>query len=586
MHDLRHSQEAQAVRDKAPSGATKRALVVVGMHRSGTSATAGALGILGAALPRQLMPAIAGVNEAGFFEPSRIVALHDELLSLAGSSWHDLSPVQTEWFRTPSARGFASRLKQTYTEEFGAAPLTVLKDPRLCRLLPIWLEVLRSLETEPVFLLPFRHPAEVAASLSRRDGFSNEKSQLLWLQHFLLAEAGTRRHRRAFVAYEELLTDPIGVLARVGKGLSLDWPRPLAGAILEIKEFLGRRHQHNRLFSREGKSFGGLLPIVAETYSLIESIDASTSPRCEEAFDRLRESYLAADRLTAGMIRNLEASTTAATEALEARQTWAAEELAHRDAQIVQLKATLSEAESRIGDARTMIADFESRIADFKSRAADSESRIADFESRIAISESRIVSLGLEIERRGSSLDLLQAQLVDQSNLHAEIARRDEVVAAQAKAIGDRDELLAKASVEAALARDVALNAQNAFEARDTLSRREVAEAKAATEKASAACAHAWESLGERDRALTARDDSLFSRDQIISARDAQIERLLRDLDIQSARVRDIEGQAESAFSTITALRSSSSWRLTAPLRALVILSRRVRKAFTPPSRS
>ena len=38
------------------------------------------MSVLGASLPRVLMPALPGNNDVGFFEPSRIVEIHDELL--------------------------------------------------------------------------------------------------------------------------------------------------------------------------------------------------------------------------------------------------------------------------------------------------------------------------------------------------------------------------------------------------------------------------------------------------------------------------------------------------------------------------
>ena len=47
-------------------------LLVLGMHRSGTSALAHVLNILGATLPKQLVGPGEG-NVAGHFEPERIV---------------------------------------------------------------------------------------------------------------------------------------------------------------------------------------------------------------------------------------------------------------------------------------------------------------------------------------------------------------------------------------------------------------------------------------------------------------------------------------------------------------------------------
>ena len=75
-----------------------RALVVVGMHRSGTSAVTRLLNLLGTDLPRDLMPPLEGDNALGFWEGREISEAHDALLEAAGSSWHDLAPRAESWF--------------------------------------------------------------------------------------------------------------------------------------------------------------------------------------------------------------------------------------------------------------------------------------------------------------------------------------------------------------------------------------------------------------------------------------------------------------------------------------------------------
>ena len=67
-------------------------LLVLGMHRSGTSAFTRILNLMGAKLPKQLIGALPG-NEAGHWEPERLVLLHDQMLAEAGSSWRDLRPL-------------------------------------------------------------------------------------------------------------------------------------------------------------------------------------------------------------------------------------------------------------------------------------------------------------------------------------------------------------------------------------------------------------------------------------------------------------------------------------------------------------
>ncbi len=72
----------------------REAVLVLGMHRSGTSSVAGALVSLGGAAPLHLLPPQLD-NEKGFWESSVLVALNDEILTAAGSHWWDLAPIQS-----------------------------------------------------------------------------------------------------------------------------------------------------------------------------------------------------------------------------------------------------------------------------------------------------------------------------------------------------------------------------------------------------------------------------------------------------------------------------------------------------------
>ena len=96
-----------------------------------------------------------------------------------------------------------------------------LKDPRMCRLLPLWFPLFQKLAIDPCFALMIRHPWEVASSLAKRDDVGHGKSYLLWLQHTLEAETATRGHKRAIVDYGELLKEPVTVLRRLRSELEL-----------------------------------------------------------------------------------------------------------------------------------------------------------------------------------------------------------------------------------------------------------------------------------------------------------------------------------------------------------------------------
>ena len=223
----------------------RRAVLVLGMHRSGTSALARSLNLCGAALPEELVEAAADVNATGFWESRAMLALHDEILEAAGGSWHDLRELDAGWFASDAARALRTRLAALLASEYGAAPLLLVKDPRLCRLLPLWRPVLAELGIEPLVLLAVRNPLEVAASLRAREGFGEGKALLLWLRHVLAAERDSRGMRRAFVTYEQVLADAPGTVARLGGELGVDWPRAPEVAAAEMRAFLSPALRHH-----------------------------------------------------------------------------------------------------------------------------------------------------------------------------------------------------------------------------------------------------------------------------------------------------------------------------------------------------
>ena len=116
---------------------SRTAIVVVGMHRSGTSALTRMLSLLGASLPRNLYVEELG-NVSGHWEPEAAIRLNDQILDLAGSPVNDVHGPSPAWLETPAATAFVDTLKDMIAAEYADAPLFVLKDPRIALLFPLW----------------------------------------------------------------------------------------------------------------------------------------------------------------------------------------------------------------------------------------------------------------------------------------------------------------------------------------------------------------------------------------------------------------------------------------------------------------
>jgi hypothetical protein len=203
---------------------TLRGILVLGMHRSGTSAVAGMLGDLGCRLPSDLMEA-SPMNPKGFSESTSISKLDDELMERLGSSWFDWRPLQIEEGSEPYQE-FLPRAVDATTRAFGDADLAVLKDPRISRLVPFWEAVLGRTGRDVSYVHVHRDPREVVASLNTWAGYDPAYGELLWLRYVLDSEAATRHRPRAFVSYANVLADWAAEAERLADTLHLTWPHP------------------------------------------------------------------------------------------------------------------------------------------------------------------------------------------------------------------------------------------------------------------------------------------------------------------------------------------------------------------------
>lgn len=202
--------------------ARKSVLLVLGMHRSGTSALTRVLSLCGASLPRTLFDAVEGDNDLGYWESRPIIEYHEALFSRIGTTMLAGEPIDPAWFDSEDARVAERDLVRIVRAEWGGGWLApsrcwIIKEPRICRLMPLWRRVLAGTGRQIAALHAIREPAEVAASLARRDGFAREAAERAWLEHVVLAERATRDLPRAFVSYDMLMADWQTVVARAMK---------------------------------------------------------------------------------------------------------------------------------------------------------------------------------------------------------------------------------------------------------------------------------------------------------------------------------------------------------------------------------
>jgi hypothetical protein len=175
----------------------KKVVVVLGMHRSGTSLVGNIVQLMGVDLGANLIAPDPN-NQAGYFEHAGIVQLHEELLEVIDRRW--TGPKGTldypdSWWLWPKVQLIVERLKEvTKLETAERKGIWGFKDPRTSRLIPLWNRIFDDLGFEPYYILAVRDPIAVAQSIQKRDGLKPSHSQLLWLVHNMdaIIDAGPR----------------------------------------------------------------------------------------------------------------------------------------------------------------------------------------------------------------------------------------------------------------------------------------------------------------------------------------------------------------------------------------------------------
>lgn len=265
-------------------------LLVLGMHRSGTSALAGTFSQLGLRLGDELMPATADANPKGYFEHVRVVQAHDRLLAAFGMDWADPRPLPESWMRHPATLQARAELEELLSRLLAEGGTVVVKDPRLCRFVPLWRELLGSLGVQAHFAFIARHPVEVAASLRRRDGMSEYRAGLLSLAHQLEAEQATRGASRLFMTYEDLIADWRGQVARCRQAFGVDVV-PEGGTDAAVDCFLDAQLRNHRATSEYA-----LDPDVLEAYRWFQEAARQEQADLPPAMDMVRARFEAARR--------------------------------------------------------------------------------------------------------------------------------------------------------------------------------------------------------------------------------------------------------------------------------------------------
>lgn len=238
-------------------------LLVLGMHRSGTSALARSARVLGADLGDKLTGA-RDDNPKGFWEDSDFDQLHLSMLEALGVAWNRLTPLTSDDITKLEARGFGDKADTLLKAKTNGGGLRAFKYPPMAKFFPFWSRAFSRGRYEVRYILAIRHPLSVAQSLGQRDRLGREYSCLMLLGHILPALAQVREGTSVVTDYDRLMENPEREIRRIGDRLGL----PVDEREMEdyLKNFLTPKLRHSSFSLEDLESDRTLDPLVGEVY--------------------------------------------------------------------------------------------------------------------------------------------------------------------------------------------------------------------------------------------------------------------------------------------------------------------------------
>jgi hypothetical protein len=505
----------------------RQAIVVLGMHRSGTSALTGALERLGCAMPKQVLPPQPD-NPKGFFESRVAAKLSDEILKAAGSHWSDWKPVR-DWMGDAGVATFVDRAAQVLRDEFGAAPVIALKDPRLCLTFPVWRAALRQEGIAPLITLIHRHPSEVAQSLAERNGLAPAKGMLLWLRYQLEAELATRGLKRVFTSFDRIMRDGLAELSRIGEMLGVAYPHSPEEKRGALEELLMPGMRHFDVSTGGAGSGPELADWMRDSLSVLDGwAQGGETPGERRVLDRVRKQFDAAVPAFHGAIEiGAPGSSVAGGSA----------KIVALEGKLAGLRKDSAEAATAL-QARLDLAEGEAvRIAEKLAQTQTEAAQMAEKADR------RVAALEMELQERSAALEAAETTA---RGLQDTRQRLNKTLAAARENLRHLQDDLTR--------RDRQLNEMQS-RLDHTLVEAELVQVAKETVRAQA---DALSLALESTRGKLGQAETKLAKDA------AEIEKLKAMLGFADAR--------------LAALRGSSSWKITAPMRKVSTLLRGARK--------
>ena len=399
-------------------------IVVLGMHRSGTSAITRGLQVFGANLGERIMPPAEGNNTKGFWEDIDLNALNIEMLKCINSDWFHLAAIESSSIEILHKQGFFIRAVELIQQKLNEITNFAFKDPRVAKLLPFWKTVFEHCNLEVSYVIAIRHPLSVVKSLENRDGIEAGPAYLLLLEHVLTSLIYSTNNKRVLVDYDRLLEAPDYELNRVATHLDLKID------FTELQNyktaFLDEGLRHTVYSLNELSRDDACPPIVKEIYSTIlkaasDSISMSElEPKVIQwanEFERLQSSLHLIDKISqqktnANQVitqQNIQIDHLNHSVADQLTKTTLLNQaITERDGQIASLNQSIAERDGQIASVNQSVAERDAQIANLNQSVAERDYLINEIYKSTSWKATRLMRIaGYQVKRVQSATRLI-----------------------------------------------------------------------------------------------------------------------------------------------------------------------------------
>lgn len=402
-------------------------VLVLGMHRSGTSLCSHILSALGVDMSDDID--VNPSNAGGHWERREIVEFHDRILSLFNRDYsghfHDFA-LPVAWWADPRVARIRREIVAFLEQRMGEGYFG-FKDPRTVRLMPVWHQIFNELRLAPKIVLCLRNPAQIGRSLDARDGLDPEIGEYRWLVHMMDFYRYTSKYDFCTIEYESWFNNPTVNIERLQKFLDLSWQQSESDLALLLSDIVDPTARHDDANRREASQ-----PLVRTLYKLAGR-DGEDQARDQIA--HFVSQFVSFQQLQRPLLRTFEDVAKTAAKFPETEKEAAALRAAvsERDAGIAAAESRANAAEARLADALAEIERQTAQIAEFGVALQAAQGQVATDEAalqrvrqeaqeRDAASRESVAEAQRALQQRADETQSLQAEV---ATLHDALARAE-----------------------------------------------------------------------------------------------------------------------------------------------------------------